>query len=92
MTPRTIDEDPQIAVTAGRITRAGQCTVPAAIRKRLDLVPGTPVTILAVGDAVIIVPQRSAVLEAGANVDKILAGKDIALSDLLTDLDEQRRR
>ncbi len=72
------------------IKSRGQVTIPKKIRVENHLEEGQIVSIIPVGDSVIITPKRIELDEARREIKKILRASGISLDDLLTGLKEER--
>jgi bifunctional DNA-binding transcriptional regulator/antitoxin component of YhaV-PrlF toxin-antitoxin module len=79
------------SVTA-EIKSRGQLTIPKKIRVMSRLEEGQVVSILPVGDSVIITPRRLELDEARREIKKTLKASGLAPEDLLTGLKEERDR
>ena len=70
----------------------GQLTIPASIRKELNLTEETPLTLVKVGNVILMTPK---VLQADAvakKAHKELKKARLTVDDILTDLEGQRAR
>jgi len=74
------------------IKSRGQLTIPKKIRVVSHLEEGQIVSIIPVGDSVIITPKRLELDEVRREIKKILKASGISLDDLLTDLKEEREK
>jgi AbrB family looped-hinge helix DNA binding protein len=72
------------------IKSRGQVTIPKKIRVTSHLEEGQVVSIIPVGDSVIITPKRLELDEARREVKKILKASGLSLEDLLAGLEEER--
>jgi bifunctional DNA-binding transcriptional regulator/antitoxin component of YhaV-PrlF toxin-antitoxin module len=75
-----------------KIKSRGQLTIPKKIRVMSRFEEGQVVSILPVGDSVIITPRRLELDEARREIKKILKASGLAPEDLLTVLKEERDR
>ena len=72
------------------IKARGQVTIPKKIRVTSHLEEGQVVSIIPVGDSVIITPKRLELEEARREIKKILKASGLSLEDLLAGLEEER--
>ena len=72
------------------IKSRGQLTIPKKIRVMSQLEEGQVVSIIPVGDSVIITPKRLDLDEARREMKKILKGSGLSAEDLLEGLKEER--
>ena len=79
------------SVTA-EIKSRGQLTIPKEIRDMSPLQEGQIVSIIPVGDSVIITPKRLELDEARREIKKILKASRISLEDLLEGVKEEREK
>jgi AbrB family looped-hinge helix DNA binding protein len=74
------------------IKSRGQVTIPKKIRVTSHLEEGQVVSIIPVGDSVIITPKRLELEEARREVKKILKASGLSLEDLVAGLEEEREK
>ena len=74
------------------IKSRGQLTIPKRIRKMSHLEEGQVVSIIPVGDTVIITPKRLELDEARREIGKILKASGLTTEDLLEGLREEREK
>jgi len=74
------------------IKSRGQVTIPKKIRVTSHLEEGQVVSIIPVGDSVIITPKRLELEEARREVKKILKASRLSLEDLVAGLEEEREK
>lgn len=70
----------------------GQLTIPASIRKELNLTEETPLTLVKVGNVILMTPK---ILQADAvakKAQKEMKKARLTVDDILTDLGRQRAR
>lgn len=79
------------SITA-EIKSRGQLTIPKKIRVMSRLEEGQIVSIIPVGDSVIITPKRLELDEARREMKKILKASGVTLEDLLAELKEEREK
>ena len=72
------------------IKARGQLTIPKKIRTMGHLEEGQVVSIIPIGDSVIITPRRLALDEARREIRRILKAAGVTERDLLKGLDEER--
>ena len=72
------------------IKSRGQLTIPKKIRAMSQLEEGQVVSIIPVGDSVIITPKRLDLDEARREMKKILKGSGLSVEDLLEGLKGER--
>jgi bifunctional DNA-binding transcriptional regulator/antitoxin component of YhaV-PrlF toxin-antitoxin module len=74
------------------IKSRGQLTIPKKIRVMSRLEGGQVVSIIPVGDSVIITPKRLELDEARREAKKIFKASGVSLEDLLAGLKEEREK
>jgi AbrB family looped-hinge helix DNA binding protein len=74
------------------IKSRGQLTIPKKIRAIGHLEEGQVVSIIPVGDSVIITPKRLELDEARREIRKLLKATDLSEEDLLKGLQEEREK
>ena len=79
------------SITA-EIKSRGQLTIPKKIRVMSRLEEGQIVSIIPVGDSVIITPKRLGLDEARREMKKILNASGVSLEDLLAGVKEEREK
>ena len=79
------------SITA-EIKSRGQLTIPKRIRVMSRLEEGQIVSIIPVGDSVIITPKRLELEEARREMKKILKASGVSLENLLAGLKEEREK
>ena len=75
---------------AASIKARGQLTIPKQLRKLSHLEEGQMVSIIPVGDAVLIAPRRIELEEARRQVRRILRESGLSPEDILAGLAEER--
>jgi len=70
----------------------GQLTIPKRIREKSHLEEGQIVSIIPVGDAVIITPKRLELDEARREIRRILKASGLTAEDILEGLKEEREK
>ena len=79
------------SITA-EIKSRGQLTIPKRIRVMSRLEEGQIVSIIPVGDSLIITPKRLELDEARREMKRILKASGVSLEDLLAGLKEEREK
>src|SRR5215510_1823596 len=85
-------EERSHAMALVRVWGRGQLTIPASIRKELNLTEETPLTLVKVGNVILMTPK---VLQIDALVKKArkeMKKAGLTIDDIMTDLDRQRAR
>ena len=72
------------------IRERGQLTIPKKIREMSHMEEGQVVSIIPVGDAIIISPKRLQLGEARNQIKKILKATGLSPDEVLSGLDEER--
>jgi AbrB family looped-hinge helix DNA binding protein len=72
------------------IRERGQLTIPKKIREMSHMEEGQVVSIVPVGDAIIISPKRLQLGEARNQIKKILKATGLSSDEVLSGLDEER--
>ena len=72
------------------IKSRGQLTIPKKIREMSHLEEGQVVSIIPVGDSIIITPKRLELDEARRQIKKILKESGLSVEDVLAGLKEER--
>jgi len=75
-----------------RIRERGQLTIPKEVREKGALSDGEAVTIIPVGDSILVTPKRLGLEEARREIRKIMKDAGVTLEDLLEGLEEERTR
>ena len=70
----------------------GQLTIPASIRKELHLEEETTLTIVKVGDVLVLTPRTLVGDTVAKKAARVMKKAGLQLQDLLADLDRQRDR
>ncbi len=79
-----------IDVTVAEIKSRGQLTIPKNIREKNHLEEGQMVSIIPVGDSIIITPKRLDLDEARREIRKILKASDFSIDEIIEGLKEER--
>lgn len=72
------------------IKSRGQLTIPKKIRERSHLEEGQVVSVISVGDSVIVTPRRLTLDEARRQISKILKESDLSVEEVLKGLKQER--
>jgi AbrB family looped-hinge helix DNA binding protein len=81
-----------IKTAIAEIKSRGQLTIPKKIRDMSHLEEGQVVSIIPMGDSVIITPKRLELDEARRQIRKIIKASGISAEELLTGLKEEREK
>ena len=79
-----------IDVMVAEIKSRGQLTIPKNIREKNHLEEGQMVSIIPVGDSIIITPKRLDLEEARREIRKILKTSDLSIDEIIEGLKEER--
>ena len=79
-----------VKVSIAEIKARGQLTIPKKIREMSHLEEGQVVSIIPVGDSLVITPKRLELDEARREIKKILKASKLSPEDLLAGLKEER--
>ena len=79
-------------ITIAEIKERGQLTIPKRIRAAGHLEEGREVSLIPVGECLVIAPRRLPLDEARRRLQELLASSDATLEDLLQGLREERGR
>jgi len=79
-----------VKASIAEIKARGQLTIPKKIREMSHLEEGQVVSIIPVGDSLIITPKRLELDEARREIMKILKASQLSPEDLLAGLKEER--
>jgi bifunctional DNA-binding transcriptional regulator/antitoxin component of YhaV-PrlF toxin-antitoxin module len=74
----------------GEIKDRGQLTIPKGVREAGPLGQGREVTIIPLGDSILVTPRRLGVDEARGELRRILDASGLSLDELTAGLDEAR--
>lgn len=70
----------------------GQVTIPIEFRKRLHLEDNSPLSVVMLGDALVMVPFRTEGTKLAKKFEKEMKKKNLSFDDLLSDLKEIRKK
>jgi len=75
-----------------QIRERGQLTIPKKVREKRALYDGEAVTIIPLGDSILVTPKKLGLEEARREIRKIMKSAGVTLDDLLKGLKEERAR
>jgi bifunctional DNA-binding transcriptional regulator/antitoxin component of YhaV-PrlF toxin-antitoxin module len=75
---------------SGEIKDRGQLTIPKGVREAGPLAQGREVTIIPLGDSILVTPRRLGVEDARGELRRLLAASGLSLDELAAGLDEAR--
>ncbi len=75
-----------------KVRGRGQVTIPASIRKELDLGDDATLSVVKVGDVLVLTPRKLIGDAVAKKAARAMKKAGLRLEDLLTDLDKQRDR
>jgi AbrB family looped-hinge helix DNA binding protein len=75
-----------------KVRERGQVTIPASIRKELDLGDDATLSVVKVGDVLVLTPRKLIGDAVAKKAARAMKKAGLRLEDLLTDLDKQRDR
>ena len=75
-----------------RLRTDGSLVLPRRTVRKASWQPRQEVVVLPIGDAFLLVPKRSVVLDASQAISKVLAEEGVTPDELLADLAEERHR
>ncbi len=75
---------------SSEIKDRGQLTIPKGVREAGPLSPGQEVTIIPIGDSVLVTPRRLGVDEARRELRRLLIASGLTVEDLVAGLEEAR--
>jgi hypothetical protein len=75
-----------------RLRADGSLVLPRRTVRKASWQPRQEVVVLPIGDAFLLVPKQSVVLEASQAICKVLVEEGVTPDELLEDLAEERRR
>jgi len=79
-----------IKSATAEIKSRGQLTIPKRVREQCDLEEGQVVSLIPVGDSVIITPKRLDIDDARKQIRRILKGSGLSVEEVLAGLREER--
>jgi len=81
-----------VKVAVAEIKARGQLTIPKKIREMSHLEEGQIVSIIPVGDGLIVTPRRLELDEARREIRKVIKAANVTVEELLEALQEERDR
>lgn len=73
-----------------RLRDRGQITVPQAVRDKLAVVEGDMLTLLQIGDTILLTPRQPQAPQLADRMATLMEQEGVSLADLLTGLAEER--
>ncbi|MEK7383710.1 MAG: AbrB/MazE/SpoVT family DNA-binding domain-containing protein [Elusimicrobiota bacterium] len=70
----------------------GQVTIPVEFRRRLHLEDNTPLSVVMLGEALVMVPFKTEGTKLAKKFEKEMKKQNISFEDLLSDLKEIRKK
>lgn len=92
MSRRDINRTLPLEPIFSRVCPKGQVTIPARIRKSLNIREGTLLGFLQIGEVILLSPRRLVVPEAQREIARVMEEEGITLKELLEGLEEERFR
>jgi len=92
MSQRDIDGMLQLEPIFLRVYSKGQVTIPAKIRKSLNIGEGTLLSFLQIGEVILLSPRRLVVPGAQREIAQIMEKGGVTMRELLEGLEEERLR
>ncbi len=74
------------------IRERGQLTIPKVVREKGALYDGEAVTIIPVGDSILVTPKRLGLDEARREIRRIMKASGVTMEELIEGLEEERKR
>jgi AbrB family looped-hinge helix DNA binding protein len=74
------------------IRERGQLTIPKEVREKGALYDGEAVTIIPLGDSILVTPKKLGLEEARREIRKIMKDSGVTLEDLLSGLRDERAK
>ncbi len=88
--PTLTEANTEIKTYPVRLRDRGQITVPQAVRDKLSVVEGDMLTLLQIGDTVLLTPRQPQAPSLADKIAAIMEQEDVSLADLLLGLAEER--
>jgi AbrB family looped-hinge helix DNA binding protein len=85
------NSNPEIQAFSVSLEANGQVTVPVALREQLQLSEGDQLTLIQVGDLVLLSPKALAVPQLVEQISALREAEGISLSELLDGLQAERQ-
>lgn len=74
-----------------QIRGRGQLTIPKKVREKGALYDGEAVSIIPIGDSILVTPQKLDLDEARREIRKLMKDSGVTLEELLEGLEEERK-
>jgi bifunctional DNA-binding transcriptional regulator/antitoxin component of YhaV-PrlF toxin-antitoxin module len=74
-----------------RLRERGQITMPQIVRESLNVAQGDILTLLQIGDLVLLTPRKPQVPQLAEQIVAIMEDEKVSLADLLLGLQEERK-
>jgi AbrB family looped-hinge helix DNA binding protein len=74
------------------IRERGQLTIPKEVREKGALYDGEAVTIIPIGDSILVTPKRLGLDEARREIRRIMKASGVTMEELIEGLEEERKR
>jgi AbrB family looped-hinge helix DNA binding protein len=75
-----------------RLGEKGQLTIPKEYRQSLALDPGSPIAVVQVGNALLLIPERARFRELCDRLARAFSSRGMTATDVLSTLPEARER
>ena len=79
-------------MSLARVWSKGQVTIPSEFRKRLHLEVNTPLNMVMLGEALVMVPFKTEGVKLARKFEKEMKKRRISFDDLLSDLKRLRKK
>ena len=91
MSTATVADIPRVQTFPVRLRSKGQITLPQAVRDHWDVADGDALTLLEVGDVVLLSRKEPEMPRLADKMLALMAEQGVSLADLLEGLEEERR-
>ena len=91
MDPTLQETDVEVREFPLRLKEGGEITVPQVVQDKLNVTEGDVLTLLQVGDLVLLTPKPLQVPQLADKIVAIMEGEGVSLTDLLEGIQEERR-
>jgi len=75
-----------------RLGEKGQLTIPKEYRQSLDLDPGSPIAVVQVGNALLLIPEQARFRDLCDRVARAFSSRGMTADDVVSTLPEARER
>ena len=75
-----------------RLGEKGQLTIPKEYRQSLDLHPGSPIAVVQVGNALLLIPEQARFRDLCDRVARAFSSRGMTADDVVSTLPEARER